>query len=525
MPAYTPPVQPRPATTPSSYDLSRRATIPSTLEDATIRVSNRALGSNRVSSVPKPYGSSTTRGRTGKSNTAVNSRREALSRGLRDSGSVTDRRKESTAGIAKTYAPSRNADRSKRGRAARTIDPDRVVVQPGTTRREAVDRIRLTRESQRTTPTVAEQNAKRIENARAQAEAKSQHVRRMRSAYQEATREDPDLRKRMENISRAINQGTNAGIRAGVGAARSATGSTTGSGTDPGDGQTGDGDQNSTYDDGYYDDGYWDDPYYGCNSWYWNCFFPNFCHWGFGYWGWGFGSYGYCHSSYYWPYYSSYGYYGYKPAYGYCSPAIVYNYTVAAQPIQQEQIIYVETPAATTPGPAFAQVTQGAPRQADRTFGARAATEYMNLGDRAFTEGRYGDAVHYYAKSIQFAPEDGVLYLVLSDALFATGDYHYAAFALRRALEFNPELAALGLDKRSFYGQAGEFDKQLATLAKFVADHPIDRDARLVLAANYLFSLNAEEAVKTLDGAPGGANPNSKASHLLLAAGTGMLAK
>jgi len=50
-----------------------------------------------------------------------------------------------------------------------------------------------------------------------------------------------------------------------------------------------------------------------------------------------------------------------------------------------------------------------------------AAQRYLELGDRAFREGRYFDAVQFYAKAVEFAPDQGALYLVLSDALFAAG--------------------------------------------------------------------------------------------------------
>ena len=117
----------------------------------------------------------------------------------------------------------------------------------------------------------------------------------------------------------------------------------------------------------------------------------------------------------------------------------------------------------------------------------RAASYYLTQGDQAFRESRYGDAVHYYAKAVEFSPESGILYLVLSDALFATGDYRYAAFALKQAMEFDAELFDNVVDKRDFYADAAEFDTQVQVLEGYVDDHLLDMDARLVLASNYLF--------------------------------------
>ena len=129
----------------------------------------------------------------------------------------------------------------------------------------------------------------------------------------------------------------------------------------------------------------------------------------------------------------------------------------------------------------------------------RAAAYYLTLGDRAFRETRYGDAVHFYGKAVEFAPDSGILYLVLSDALFATGDYRYAAYALRQSFANDPTLASNVIDKREFYANPAEFDEQLATLERFVEDHVLDMDARLVLSANYLFGGQPEAAAALLE--------------------------
>lgn len=129
----------------------------------------------------------------------------------------------------------------------------------------------------------------------------------------------------------------------------------------------------------------------------------------------------------------------------------------------------------------------------------RAAAYYLTQGDRAFRETRYGDAVHFYGKAVEFAPDSGILYLVLSDALFATGDYRYAAYALRQAFDRDPELSSNIIDKREFYADPSDFDTQLGTLERFVEDHVLDMDARLVLAANYLFGGQPESAMVLLE--------------------------
>ena len=146
-----------------------------------------------------------------------------------------------------------------------------------------------------------------------------------------------------------------------------------------------------------------------------------------------------------------------------------------------------------------------------------AADSYLTLGDRAFREGRYADAVHFYAKATELEPEVGVFSLVLFDALFATGDYGYAAFALRRALTLEPELVESNVDKRTFYADSSEFDRQLATLELYIEDHPADGDARLVLAANQLFSGAPARAVDTLEDPLADTLDDDDAATLILA--------
>ncbi len=243
----------------------------------------------------------------------------------------------------------------------------------------------------------------------------------------------------------------------------------------------------------------------GCASWWWG---GSHCDW---WWGgspcWGFGwtwGWGYCWRSY-WDY-CGYYYWWYPPYYEtfYLAPP-----AAAYSTIVYETVEYADEAQAAEPVPVDTgedvQATGAAITQGEGSMSIereqelnRAADYYLTLGDRAFREGRYGDAVHYYAKAVEFSSQDGILYLILSDALFATGDYHYAAFSLRKALELDPALAQSVVDKHSFYSDPAEFDRQLAILERYLEDHFEDDDARLVLAANYLFGNRPAAAVDLL---------------------------
>lgn len=264
--------------------------------------------------------------------------------------------------------------------------------------------------------------------------------------------------------------------------------------------------------------------YNGCygNYWYW---------WGYG----GYGYSSYCHPFSY-PYYCYYGYWpryrswypnSYSPYYSYPSyySSVITRY-VYDEP--QTETVYVET----EPAEQVEQVPVGEgaayalPRTAEAadsgqvpsSSSERATGQYLTLGDQAFRDGRYADAVHFYARAVQFSPAEGVLWLVLSDGLFATGDYHYGAFALRKALELDPTLVSNVIDKHDFYSAGADFDRQLAVLEGYVLDHTGDADAVLMLAANYLFGGRPAAAVDLLESDAGVAVRLEDGGALLLEA-------
>lgn len=222
--------------------------------------------------------------------------------------------------------------------------------------------------------------------------------------------------------------------------------------------------------------GYWGPTWCGSWSgfsfaWYWSWYYP--CWWWY--------------SRPY--YYYDYAYYQPVSTVIYTQPEVIY--------LQSEPV--GETVVASQPAAPAGRIAP--PAASDGSPLSIAAQRYLELGDRAFREGRYLDAVQFYAKAVEFAPDRGALYLVLSDALFAAGDYHYGAYAVRRALELEPELIETSVDKHGFYADPSEFDGQIQALERYLDEHPGDRDARLVLALNYLFGGNAEGAARTIEGA------------------------
>jgi len=204
------------------------------------------------------------------------------------------------------------------------------------------------------------------------------------------------------------------------------------------------------------------------------------------------------YSTWYYPCWWAYSYPYYYNDYCFYRPATTVVYS-------DPQVVYVESgtepvgeAAVLAPPVEAGRIAAPAPAESALSI---AAQRYLEIGDRAFREGRYTDSVQFYAKAVEFAPDQGALYLVLSDALFASGDYHYGAYAVRRALELDPALIESQIDKHTFYPDPGQFDAQLAALESYLSSHPSDRDARLVLALNYLFSARARDAASVIESA------------------------
>ena len=327
----------------------------------------------------------------------------------------------------------------------------------------------------------------------------SDNTRRLR----EVGSVDPRRAERLHRTGRSVSAATRATLSVGIGVSLG-------------------------YCSGFYYGGYYSSAYWG-NCWYG---YPSYSSW------WAYGGYPYsryCHP-YSWPYYWWYGSfpnysYWWGPNYPvpyYSVPvyysSVITNYTSEPEVIYVEQrepeVVYVDesVPVGEAVAERSAPAQVPAPSSSELDSKTRASGQYLTLGDQAFRDGRYADAVHFYARAVEYAPDEGVLYLVLSDGLFATGDYHYGAYALRKAFELDPSLAASEIDKHTFYTDPIEFDQQLAVLEGFVLDHAGDDDARLMLAANYLFGGRPAAAVDLLEDPAASALRGEDAGALLLAA-------
>ncbi len=152
-------------------------------------------------------------------------------------------------------------------------------------------------------------------------------------------------------------------------------------------------------------------------------------------------------------------------------------------------------------------------RRPDSTL--EVAKRYVKLGDAYFQDGRYMESADCYLRALAYVPNSPSVYFALADSLFAAGDYHYAAYAIRKGITMDESLAKTDVDKRTFYKNPEDFLEQMRKLESWIAKHPRDSDAWLVLGYNRFFSRDrkgAKEAfLKVAEMVPG-----DRASELFL---------
>jgi hypothetical protein len=353
---------------------------------------------------------------------------------------------------------------------------------------------------------------------RGQGEGQRDPVARGAQSLAKLGARDPEAARRIARAGARMADATSLGLASGVGAiAGPAAGAAV---------------RSATYSSGSSDDDY-GCFYFGYGSYPW--WSGSSCDWDW-WWGWSFsfgcGSYGGWYSSCWSPFWSCAWYpfycYSYSNLYPYyCKPYYYYplQYSTIVHHVYEDYdpdvaVVREAAPAEALPAEPVGEAVAAA-RPADSPTKLTlnvAADRYLTLGDSAFRDGRFADAAQFYAKAVEYAPEHGVLHLVLADALFATGDYHYAAYSLRRALELDPALAEAVVDKHGFYSDPADFDRHLARAEIFVRENPADSDARLVLAANYLFGNRAAAAVDLLEADSGPALRADSAARILIEA-------
>jgi len=133
------------------------------------------------------------------------------------------------------------------------------------------------------------------------------------------------------------------------------------------------------------------------------------------------------------------------------------------------------------------------PKPAKRTDPAR-SNQLVTVGDRLFRAGNSRRAAERYEQAALADPNAAAPRIGLAQLALARGDYAEAAGHVREALTAQPGWLIHARDISATYGEPADFAAQIAKLESHVQAHPTDRDAWLVLGAQWYLSGQTRKA-------------------------------
>jgi len=122
------------------------------------------------------------------------------------------------------------------------------------------------------------------------------------------------------------------------------------------------------------------------------------------------------------------------------------------------------------------------------------AKQHMIVGDRLFRAGNLKKAEERYQLASRVAGDLAAPYIRLAQIALVRGNYTGAANRLRDAETAQPGWIETAPDIQSIYGEPAEFARQIARLESHVQIHPNDRDAWLILGAQWFLSGRTDRA-------------------------------
>jgi len=118
----------------------------------------------------------------------------------------------------------------------------------------------------------------------------------------------------------------------------------------------------------------------------------------------------------------------------------------------------------------------------------------VTYGDRLFRAGNNRRAQERYEQAARSDPYSAAPRVRLAQLAFVRGQYAEAANQFREALAAEPGWLGKAFDVQSLYAEPGDFAKQIAKLESHLQVEPQDRDAWLVLGAEWYLSGRTEKA-------------------------------
>jgi predicted Zn-dependent protease len=150
-------------------------------------------------------------------------------------------------------------------------------------------------------------------------------------------------------------------------------------------------------------------------------------------------------------------------------------------------------------GPMPSDPLRGLPRQppapaaAKRADPARSA-HFVTLGDRLFRAGNTRKAEERYEQAVRSDPGAAAPHIRLAQLGVVRGKYAEAANEIREAQAAQPGWLVRAPDVQALFGEPSEFARHIATLESHLQANPNDRDAWLVLGAEWFLSGRTRKA-------------------------------
>jgi tetratricopeptide (TPR) repeat protein len=169
---------------------------------------------------------------------------------------------------------------------------------------------------------------------------------------------------------------------------------------------------------------------------------------------------------------------------------------VVPQPIYYPDPVFIAPPGsgiANPPGLAAPAAPAAPANPVKRRDPARAA-ELTTIGDRLFRAGNLPRATERYEQAIKADPQAATPRARLSQIAVRRGHYAEAADRLREAITVDPNWLPRAPDVQALYKEPVEFARELAKIEAHLQGHPGDRDAWLVLGAQWFFSGRTQKA-------------------------------
>jgi hypothetical protein len=141
------------------------------------------------------------------------------------------------------------------------------------------------------------------------------------------------------------------------------------------------------------------------------------------------------------------------------------------------------------------------PANAKRSDAAR-ATQLMTFGDRMFRAGNMKKAEERYQQAVRAAPDLAAPRVRLAQISIARGNFVEAVNRLREAETAEPGWLVTAPDIQAVYGEPSEFGRMIGKIETHLHSNPEDRDAWLVLGAQWFLSgrsAKAADVFKRLD--------------------------